>query len=812
MRHLASFVFVLGVAGCATTGKDPYFTQVRSSANVYVAPASTPVSKVAVMPFKASTELIGASVSDMVVTELLRAKRYTLVERGQMARVLSEAELAMAGLSQSRAMEVAKMLGADGVVIGTVDEYGTQARRGKTYAVVGVSMRLVNAANGQILWSADLARIAEDADIPTAVHARAVVHEIMAGLYQKWGVQKFVAPADDRRDPSGLRGGSTAIPPSEALLPELQAPRRPAPPARVVASDMGLRSVTLSWKSPTDSAHQIHIERSTSPQGPFARIATTAAARGSYTDRDGLKDATTYYYRLVALDRSGAASDSSPVVESMTAPPPDPPQNVTVVASASREVTVSWTAPRSPGVSSYRIERASASAPTQWCLRGETPETSFVDGGKPGTDFADSTWYLYRVTAVNTLAVLGSPSAPVKVKTLPPPAGVKDFVAVPNQVRCVPLSWAESSESDVVGYEIEWWDSSATNFTLLKKIPSRTTTRYLHGKKDPGTLQDATRYEYRIRAFNRVGASSAWTTPQAVTTRPPPPAPESVAARGGLPRMVELFWSPSPDEKAVGYEVERAEGHTGPFVLAGRVEGRSESFFTDRAGGRPSAPAGRLKDNTRYRYRVRARNIAGALSAWSEETSATTKPTPVVPTGLKATDHRPKAVDLVWNPNPEKDIAHYVIEARDAEGSRWREVGSSRKPAFLHTGLSDGARKVYRIKAVDKDTLESAWSDEATGRARPLPPPPQNVTATWTAAGAHLAWDKPEQEIAEYCVYRKGFLFSTEKLKTVSTPEADIGFDTLQKGITVFVTAVDTEGLESKPSATLELRPPAAKP
>lgn len=796
---------VVWFMGCATTGKDPYFMKVDSAANVYVAPMAAPVAKIAVMPFKAPTELIGSSVSDMIVTELLRAKRYTLVERSQMAHVLSETELALAGLSQSKAMEVAKMLGADGVVIGTVDEYGTQAQRGKTYAVVGISIRLVNASNGQILWSADLARMASDANVPVSAHARAVVHELIAGLYQKWGVQRVVAPT---AAPETRPNAAVALRGTDASTALSEAPLRPDPPAGVTASDMGLRSVTISWKSPADSAYQVRIERSLSPKGPFTKVGETSASRGTYTDRIGLEDSTPYYYRLVAVDRSGVASDPSVVVESMTAPPPSPPEKIEAKATASREITLTWTAPRSPGVASYRIERASASAPSNWTTRGETSATSFIDGGKPGTDLLDSSWYLYRITTINQIGVAGEPSAPIKVKTLPPPAPVKAFTAVTNQVRCVPLSWSASPELDVIGYEIERRDAADAAFTPIAKISSRTTTNYLDGKRDPGILGDAHRYEYRIRAFNRVGSFSDWTPPLAVTTRPPPPAPESVAGRSGLPRMVEVFWSPSPDEKVVAYEIQRAEADADAFVMAGRVEGRDQAFFTDRAGGRASEPAGRLKDSTTYRYRVRAINTAGAMSEWSEEAVAETKPAPTAPSGLKTTDDRPKVVELSWNANPEEDITHYVLEARAADSGRWREIGRAREPSFRHSGLDDGESFFYRIKAVDKDTLESAWCDEVPGRSRPRPPPPTNVTADCTEKGAHIEWSAPEIAIREYRVYRKGFLFSAEKIATVETSVADIEPATMGKGINVFVTAVDEEGLESAPSAIIELRPP----
>jgi len=176
----------LAVVGCASTD-EKYFTRTHSDANVYVSPRARKlhIEKVAIMPFKAPTELIGASVSDMFVTDCLRAGRYELVERGQMAQVLGEAELALAGLSASSAAEVGNMMGADAVIIGTVDEYGTVAQRGKTLPVVGISARMIDCKSGKIVWSVDLAERASSYKITLPEHARDLVHEMMAALYQK---------------------------------------------------------------------------------------------------------------------------------------------------------------------------------------------------------------------------------------------------------------------------------------------------------------------------------------------------------------------------------------------------------------------------------------------------------------------------------------------------------------------------------------------------------------------------------------------------------------------------------------------------
>jgi len=177
---------LLWIMGCATDPTAAYFGDVQSKASVYVAPKADQVKKVAILPFKAPTELIGTSVSDLLLTELMRASRYEMVERGQMANVLSESELALAGLSSSKAAEVGHMLGAEGVIIGTVDEYSTVAYRGHPYPVVGISARLIDCQTGKIVWSVSLAERAQDKELSLAEEGRIVIHEMTAALYNKW--------------------------------------------------------------------------------------------------------------------------------------------------------------------------------------------------------------------------------------------------------------------------------------------------------------------------------------------------------------------------------------------------------------------------------------------------------------------------------------------------------------------------------------------------------------------------------------------------------------------------------------------------
>lgn len=173
------------LAGCATVD-EAYFLNTDTKANVFVAPGMPQIKKIAIMPFKAPNELLGGSVADVFVTEMLRAGRYDVLERSRMAQVLSESELALAGVSAAKAAEVGAMMGADAVVLGTVDEYSKVKHGWHEDALIGMTARMIDCKSGQVVWSVDLVRRADDKNTTLAEHTRTVAHEMVAALYKRW--------------------------------------------------------------------------------------------------------------------------------------------------------------------------------------------------------------------------------------------------------------------------------------------------------------------------------------------------------------------------------------------------------------------------------------------------------------------------------------------------------------------------------------------------------------------------------------------------------------------------------------------------
>jgi fibronectin type 3 domain-containing protein len=602
---------------------------------------------------------------------------------------------------------------------------------------------------------------------------------------------------------------------ASAVATGLTAPP-PLPPPEIKAEASGPRKLKVTWPaSPSESVVKYVVERALAEQPEkFARLAevkeTTFEEGG--TEKTELQDSTKYLYRITAINRVGSMGAPGQPVAVTTQPPPAPPASVDAEAFASRAVRVTWKASTADWVAKYLVERAAGATPDQFQKLGEVKDPEFKEGGTPQTELRDSTKYLYRVTTVNRLGVAGPVSEVAEVTTRPPPAIVRNCVAKSGEVRCVPLAWSPSPEADVVRYDLFRRDAADRAFEKIASVEGRAKTSYLDGGADPGNLGDERGYEYRIRAINGVTAESADSDIAQATTRGAPPVVAGVKAKGGRPREIPVAWEASPDEKVIGYEVLRLAPGESAYTNIVTVQGREVATYLDRGGARRGL--GQLGDKTEYRYQVVALNTARVRSAPSEPVAAVTKPAPAIPRELTATAGVAKQVKLAWRANGESDIACYVVEAAPNAGARFREVTrvnatADEKMAAAETGLSDGEARCYRIKAIDRDELESGWSDVVAGASRPLPVAPQQLAAQWQAGQVTLTWAaSPSPDIKAYKVWKKTF-FGADLLTTVEANTCTLTAEQVGKGIRVLVSVMDTEKLESARSAPLEVAPPA---
>jgi PKD repeat protein len=228
-------------------------------------------------------------------------------------------------------------------------------------------------------------------------------------------------------DSSGLIGRSSV------LLPVMADTTPPTPPGNLNATALSNSQINLSWSASTDNGTVLgyHVERC---QGvgcsDFAHLVTTGGT--SYSNLS-LLAATTYRYRVQAVDATGNLSGYSTEATATTLGAPDTtaptvPGGLTATAVSSSQINVSWTASTDAvGVTGYRVERCQGAGCTSFVQVATPTGTSYSDPG-----LLTATTYGYRVRAGDAAGNLSGYSNEATATTLAGPPPISGLVAAYN--------------------------------------------------------------------------------------------------------------------------------------------------------------------------------------------------------------------------------------------------------------------------------------------------------------------------------------------------------------------------------------------
>lgn len=207
----------------------------------------------------------------------------------------------------------------------------------------------------------------------------------------------------------------------------------------------------------------------------------------------------------------------------------------------------------------------------------------------------------------------------------------------------------------------------------------------------------------RMQAVNATGNGGAADTPHPIG------APTLTNSARGSQCIVFRWDAPSGKgaENILGYEMQTsADGVTGWTSHPGLLPA-ANGWFMD----------GRLRPGTDRYYRLRAVTTAGP-GPWSLVLKDTTLvvDAPV----MTATANGTNRIDLSWNApsqgagtsaHAEPCITGYQLQVSDT-GTGWRELAGTLgrgERSYSHTGVSGGARKFYRVRALTTGAA-GGWS------------------------------------------------------------------------------------------------------
>jgi fibronectin type 3 domain-containing protein/TolB-like protein len=580
---------------------------------------------------------------------------------------------------------------------------------------------------------------------------------------------------------------------------------RLAHPVKIV-SRPGSSKIGLYWEGAPDSKSQGYkIFRSQSEEGPFVKIAQVT--KSNYVD-EGLEKNIAYYYRIKAFDTKGKESDFSETIRAETALTPNPPIILNTEAHV-KSIKILWSpnptkSPDPHKLMGYKVYRANAEEGPYAEIANLT-ENDLGRGIESADDIeyldrnlADGKHYYFKISAYNEKNLESDLSSGMKGSCLP---GVNGVVATGDMIRQLELRWTPALLEHVKGYVIYRSMSPEKGFIKITKIIGRETDSFI----DTEGLEDKTTYYYRVSLFEDDEREGSMSHVVSATTKGRPPTPRRLNAESGLARMVKLMWNMCPEKEVKGYKLYRSTAREGKYISIKTIDNQNNNNYLDKGTNGTLFSAfskgGFLKDNTAYYYKVTSYNKVDVESKPSDIVSATTKPRPVRPSGFGGESLHVKEIPLFWQSNPEDDIAKYHIFRSSDDENNFSEIASVEgETSYVDKQLQDGWEYRYRMTAEDKDSLISDFSDTITIKTKPKPRKPTGLTARVEQGRTVLTWsNNTESDIASYNVFEKGFL-GPRKVDTVKEPQCSAVSPKPGKSKAYTVTAVDKDGLESKPS------------
>ncbi|MCX6339568.1 MAG: fibronectin type III domain-containing protein [Candidatus Aureabacteria bacterium] len=282
---------------------------------------------------------------------------------------------------------------------------------------------------------------------------------------------------------------------SSQMSPPVKATTKPVPstPRGLAASGNKARAAPLSWeKNPETDIKKYTIFSAEKEGGPFRQLAETP--QNEFIHK-GLKDLTTYSYKIKAVDRDDLVSDFSQPVSATTKPCPTKPRELSAESGLARSARLTWAANPEGDIDHYVVSRKTGRGGSFKDV-GSSKSNSYLD-----ERLENGARYQYNVRAVDADGLESDASDKTEASTKPRPAAPEGVTAEAQNGKIV-LTWKANPEPDISGYEIY----RSTAWDILggeSRVGQVTGLRF-----EDCTAQAKKKYTYRIAAVDGVGLHS----------------------------------------------------------------------------------------------------------------------------------------------------------------------------------------------------------------------------------------------------------------------------------------------------------------
>ena len=336
------------------------------------------------------------------------------------------------------------------------------------------------------------------------------------------------------------------------------------------------------------------------------------------------------------------------------------------------------------------------------------------------------------------------------ITTLKSPTSLTATAVSSSQIN---LTWTDNSASET-GYQIEQSPVDNLHYTQVGTVGPNGTSYSATG------LSEATKYYYRVRAYNAIATSAYCSEKNATTFSNTPAAPSGLRITSITSGSVILAWTDNSNNET-GFKIQRKQGATGTYTQIG-TPGANATTYTDNDTA--------LLDGTQYYYTVSATNSAGD-SPFSNEVNGIT--TLKVPTSLTATAVSSSQINLTWTDNSASETG-YKIEQSPVDNLHYTQVGTvgPNGTSYSATGLSEGTKYYYRVRAYNAIATSAYSSEKNATTFSNIPAAPSGLTITSITSGSViLAWTDNSNNETGFKIQRKQG--ATGTYTQIATPGAN---------------------------------------
>lgn len=479
---------------------------------------------------------------------------------------------------------------------------------------------------------------------------------------------------------NALYGGSSTY--ASTTVTTQAFPGRPALNSTTTISDS---SITLTWNDVPGETGFL-VERATSNSGPWTVVATLGSGLTSYTDV-GLREATSYWYEVIASNAAGQSAPSSPLGGATL---PSSPQGLTATVISGAEIDLSWAF--DPGLI-YDVEESTDNG-ASWQFLGFAQQGSGTVTYQVQGSFQGGTKYLFQLLAYS--AAPGYSTAQVSVTT----------PAFPNQPNLTSTTTQSSSS-----ISLAWNDVSGETGFLVQRYSNGiwTTISTLDvgatSYTDTGLSENAS-YSYRVIATNASGYSAP-SNSRAASTRPSAPTGLSATVISG--NEIDLTWTDHSNQAGT-YEIDQSvDGVTWTSVA-----------YVYGVTAQTAVVKGPFNGASTYDFRVFASAYPGGNSS-SATTSVITPAFPNAPTQVVATAQSDKAIIFSWN--NVAGATGFVVQRATSNNGPWTTLSTlnASVTAYTDSGLPEATSYWYQVIATNSSG-SSAPSAPISSATQPSAP------------------------------------------------------------------------------------------